>query len=189
MAQEIWRDVAGFEGLYQVSNQGRVRSLDHIVNRGGGTLHIKGRVLQPKVAAPYLGVILSKNGKAHPKRVHRLVAIAFVPNPNNLPVVDHIDGNKTNNAASNLRWCTHEQNTGYASSMGMLGATPYASRTREQQERYSNARKKAIVRSDRKVYECTADAAKDMGVTYSAIMHVLRGLTKTCKGYSFSYVK
>ena len=189
MAQEIWRDVAGFEGLYQVSDHGRVRSLDHTTKRNNGIVHFKGRILQPKVATPYLGVILSKNGKAHPKRIHRLVALAFVPNPNNLPVVDHIDGDKTNNAAGNLRWCTHEQNTNYASDMGVLGPTPYARRTREQQERYSNARKKAIVRSDGRLYRCTADAAEDMGVTYSAIMHVLRGMTKTCKGYSFSYVK
>lgn len=187
MAHEEWRDVAGYEGLYQVSNLGRVRSLDHVTKRNGHVVRFHGRVLSPKVASPYLGVILSKNGKAHPARIHRLVAAAFVSNPDNLPCVDHIDGNKTNNAADNLRWCTQEQNIGSASSMGLLKPVPYSRRTKEQQEHYSKSRKKPVVRSDGKEYESTACAAADLGVSYSAVMHVLRGLAKTCKGYSFSY--
>lgn len=187
MTREEWRDIAGYEGLYQVSNLGRVRSLDHIVKRNNGKMLCKGRVLQPKAPTPYLGVMLSKNGKAHPARVHRLVAMAFVPNPDGLPVVDHIDGNKTNNVASNLRWCTGGQNIRFASDMGLMKAVPYAQRTPEQQKRYSKARKKAVIRSDGKRYECTAEAAEDLGVTYSAVMHVLRGLTSTCKGYGFTY--
>lgn len=184
---EVWKDIEGFEGFYQVSNLGRVRSVDRVVDRNGHLAHIQGKVLSPKVAMPYLGVMLSKNGKAHPARVHRLVAAAFVDNPDNLPCVDHIDGNKTNNNAANLRWCTQKQNMIAASAMGLMRPVPYARRTPEQQERYSNSRKKPVVRSDGKVYRCTSDAAEDLGVTYSAVMHVLRGLTKTCQGYSFSY--
>lgn len=187
MAHEVWRDVAGFEGLYQVSNHGRVRSLDHTVRANGRLMHIRGRVLRSNVPSPYLGIILSKNGKAHPARIHRLVAAAFVDNPDGLPCVDHIDGDKTNNAATNLRWCTQKQNMCAASDKGLMRPVPYAQRTIEQQERYSKSRKKPVVRSDGKEYESTADAAADLGVTYSAVMHVLRGLAKTCKGYSFTY--
>lgn len=187
MAHEVWRDIADFEGLYQVSNFGRVRSLDRVVKHGSSQMRLKGRVLSPRVPTPYLGVILSKNGKAYPKRIHRLVAQEFVPNPDNLPAVDHIDGDKTNNAASNLRWCSQKQNIGYANDKGLLRTVPYSERTEEQKKRYSESRKKTIVRSDGKVYRCTSDAAQDMGVTYAAVMHVLRGITRTCKGYGFTY--
>lgn len=188
MTREVWRDIAGYEGLYQASNLGRIRSLDRTIRRNGIDVHWKGRILQPKVPYPYLGVMLSKNGKARSFRVHRLVAMAFVPNPDNLPVVDHIDSDKTNNAASNLRWCTNQQNLAFAKEAGLItGPTPFSQRTPEQQEHYSRVRKKAILRSDGKRYECTAEAAEDLGVTYSAVMHVLRGLASTCKGYGFTY--
>lgn len=88
---EIWKDIDGFDGRYQVSTWGRVRSINGIlkpyVNHNG-----------------YLKIGLMKNGKSHKKRVNRLVALAFLPNPYNLPQVNHIDGNKQNNSITNLEW-------------------------------------------------------------------------------------
>lgn len=102
---EEWRPIEGYEGLYEVSNLGRVRSIDRIVNK-----HlINGKILNVRNGI-YLTVTLSKNGKAKQMTIHRIVAIAFIPNQNNYGYIDHIDGNKHNNNASNLRWVTCSMN-------------------------------------------------------------------------------
>ena len=107
---EIWKDIEGFEGLYQVSNLGNVKSL---VDSNGVS---REKIRKPSICSNgYLQVILYKNKTIKHFSVHRLVAIAFIPNPNNLPCVNHIDECKTNNVASNLEWCTHKENINYGS--------------------------------------------------------------------------
>lgn len=117
MQEEIWKDVVGYEGLYQVSNLGRVKSL------GFDKWH-KGRVIKPHFDGlkHYLFVQLHKNKTSKKINVHRLVAKAFIPNPNNLPQVNHKDENKTNNNASNLEWCTNEYNINYNNGSAMKKA-------------------------------------------------------------------
>lgn len=113
---EIWKDVAGFEGLYQVSNFGNVISVTRTITRSDGKTYLKkGKQLKSFVTnRGYEYVMLNDcNSKQHLKTVHRLVAQAFVNNPNNLPIVNHKDENKLNNAASNLEWCTHSYNNVY----------------------------------------------------------------------------
>ena len=191
MAHEEWRDVVGYEGYYQVSNLGRIRSLDRAVRHAyRGTQSIKGHILTPcRGNGPYYSVMLSKDGKAKSLRVHRLVATAFVPNPDRLNCVNHKDGDKLNNSASNLEWCTHRHNTQHAIDHKLLtyDNSGFSTWSEESRKHYSRVRKRAIIRSDGKRYESTADAAKDLGVTYSAVMHVLRGLNETCRGFKFSY--
>ena len=111
---EHWKEVKGYEGLYEVSDQGRVRSLDRdiLVKRKNGdyTLHIDGQIITPqKRRHGYLAVCLyghgGKNGRFTQMSVHRLVAIAFIPNPNGFTEVNHIDEDKQNNSADNLEWC------------------------------------------------------------------------------------
>ncbi len=117
--QEEWRDIKGYEGCYQVSNMGRVRSLDHLIptrNPNMFTLS-KGRIRTPVLKRHgYLEVTLadSQNGKkVYSAKVHRLVAQAFLPNPLNLPQVNHKDEDKCNNLLSNLEWCTAKYNSNY----------------------------------------------------------------------------
>ena len=190
MQKEIWKDVVGYEGLYKVSNLGRVRSLDRVVaHHTAGTAVRKGRMLTRAFDGNYASVTLTKNRKSMTKRVHRLVAEAFIPNPNNCSDVDHIDCNKLNNRADNLRWCSHADNMRYAKENNCFHPVPYSERSEWYRERSASANRRPVIRSDGKRYKSTTDAAKDLGVSRSAVSHVLRGLTQTCQGYSFTYAE
>lgn len=113
---EQWRPVQGHEGSYEVSDHGRVRSLD----RQCGERLLKGRVLSDGPSGNgYRGVRLWKDGKQHSKLVHRLVAAAFVPARDEADQVNHLDGNKAHNAASNLEWCTAAENAAHAEANGL----------------------------------------------------------------------
>ena len=104
---EIWKDIEGYEGLYQVSNMGRIKSLGNDKTRKEKILSLK-----PKKKG-YIMVTLYKNSKREYKYVHRLVAENFLPNPNDLPEVNHKDENKENNTVYNLEWCTAKYNNNY----------------------------------------------------------------------------
>ena len=188
--QEIWKDVVGYEGLYEVSNLGRIRSLDRVVaHHTAGTAVRKGKMRCLSFDGNYLNVSLSRDGKTVTRRVHRVVAEAFIPNPNNYSDVDHIDCNKLNNHIDNLRWCTSADNTKYAWENGLIHQVPYRERPLDVQEKQAAANRRAVIRSDGKWYKSTTDAAKDLGVSRGAVSHVLRGLNETCQGYSFTYAE
>lgn len=115
LENEEWKDVIGYEGLYQVSNLGRVKSLDRIVT----TKENKSWKLDEKLLKPHLGnngyyaVALCKNGKVKRLSIHRLVASAFIDNPENLPCVNHKSENKLENTVENLEWCDYIYNNSY----------------------------------------------------------------------------
>lgn len=190
MPEEIWKDVVGYEGLYKVSNLGRIRSLDRVVaHHTAGTAVRKGKIRKLSFDGNYLNVSFTKDKKTVTRRIHRVVAEAFIPNPDNLSDVDHIDCDKLNNCVSNLRWCTSAENTGYAWENGLIHPIPYAERSEWSRERSAAANRRAVIRSDGKWYKSTTDAAKDLGVSRGAVSHVLRGLNETCQGYSFTYAE
>lgn len=104
---EVWKPIKDFNG-YEVSNTGQVRSTNY---RGKGVTRIL--KTSPDKMTGYMKVALIKDGKTKPKTVHRLVADAFIENPNNYPCVNHKDEDKTNNHVTNLEWCTHKYNANY----------------------------------------------------------------------------
>ena len=119
MSEEIWKDIPGFEGLYQASTFGRVRSLDRIITRGASTrrgpheARLKGKMLAQSTGVQgYQLVPLGHNNQS--RRVHQLIAKTFIPNPDNKPMVNHIDGNVKNNRVDNLEWCTNKENQVHA---------------------------------------------------------------------------
>jgi hypothetical protein len=108
----LWKPVKNYEDIYLVSNKGVVKSIDHLVIHKNGRNRIqKGRILKTSISKKgYVQVSLSKNNKRFHTGIHRVVAIAFIPNPNNLPQVNHKDGNKLNNEEDNLEWSTNSDN-------------------------------------------------------------------------------
>lgn len=117
--QEIWKDIKGYEGLYKVSNLGRIKSLKYW-NGVYKRYYARERILKEHTdRCGYRIVSLSKEYKSRTMRVHRLIANAFIPNPNNYPCVNHIDGNKQNNDISNLEWCTYSYNIKEAHRLGL----------------------------------------------------------------------
>lgn len=115
---EIWKDIIGYEGIYQVSSLGNIRSVDRINSRGQ---FVKGQDRKIRLDQyGYPKVRLSKNGKYQDLFVHRLVAIAFIPNPENKETVNHIDGDKMNWSIDNLEWLTTEENNYHAFNSGLM---------------------------------------------------------------------
>lgn len=172
---EEWKEVEGYEGLYAVSNIGRVKSLcfrnkqitfkrDHVLAQHFAW---NGRIL----------IDLSKDGVHKCVTLHRLVAQAFIPNPDNLPQINHKDGNPKNCCVDNLEWCTASHNMKHAYHNGLN------EKTRLMNER----NKRPVMRSDGKYYDCAYAAAKDNGVSVSAIRDALKGRTNTSAGYSWRY--
>lgn len=111
--EEIWRDIHEYEGLYQVSNLGKIKSLNYNHTKKEKILVLANSSTGYKVT------VLSKSGKTKTINVHRLVAEAFIPNPNNLPCINHKDGNKINNCFDNLEWCTYSHNNKEAFRLGL----------------------------------------------------------------------
>ena len=133
--QEIWKDIEGYEGYYQVSNKGNIRSLDRIIQKSDGVLMLlKGRMMTKRNSTDgYWLAKLSKNDRSKSIGIHILVARHFIPNPLGLPEVNHKDLNRKNNEATNLEWCTHLDNVRYSQVRGR-----YKGRTGEKNPNYNN---------------------------------------------------
>jgi hypothetical protein len=117
-----WVDVVGYEGIYQITRCGKMRSLDRLVKgRGGNRQRVKGTLLKPSISDGYLYFHLRDGeGGRHNKYMHRLLCVAFLPNHKNYPCVNHKDSNRANNSLDNLEWCTQQQNIQHAYDNGRI---------------------------------------------------------------------
>jgi hypothetical protein len=179
---ETWKAIPGYEGIYEASTRGRIRSLHRIVkriSRHGNmcTLTIGARVMRfkPGGTSPYLMVTLSKEGIISRQIVHRLIALTFIPNPENKKEVNHLDGNKLNNKPDNLAWVTRSENTRHAmDNMLVFNKGVY------------NPYARAVTidnGSDKKSFFTQREAAKYMGVKEGTLCAAKRNKRKL-KGYS-----
>lgn len=172
--KEIFKDVPGYEGRYRISNFGNVQSMNY-QNTG------KHKLLTPiKHHSGYLCVHL---GESKIKRVHTLVANAFIPNPDQKPCVNHIDGNKQNNRISNLEWATHKENMEHAIKTGLRN--PHKNNKPRGNE---NPTRKPILQFTLdgkfvKRWECISEAARNIGCNPSQINNVAAGRGKSCHGF------
>lgn len=176
--EEVWKDIEGFEGQYQISNFGRVRSMDRYVKNGRGYRKTCGKILKPYLTCNgYEQVSLGRNG-TH-KSIHRLVAIAFIPNPRNLPDVNHKDEDKANNVYTNLEWCNHSYNALYGS-------------CQERLRKYKNQPVYMIDKDSGEIlnkYDSMKIAMEKTGVHKVTISQICRGKRKTGGGYIWRYAE
>ena len=164
---EIWRDIEGYEGLYQISNKGRVKSL-----KWG-----KERILRPGLnMSGYLVVTLCKNGVTLSKRIHRLVAEAFIPNSQNKPQVNHKDENKKNNRVENLEWMTSKENNNYGT----------------RNERVGDSQSKPIFQYSKsgdfiREWKSAHEVERVLGIDQGNIAHCCKGRYKFAYGFIWRY--
>lgn len=175
--EEIWKDVVGYEGLYKVSNLGRVKSLSRLIIISNYHKQSDDIILKQKINVTGYNVVnLSKNGCYKTKFVHRLVAEAFIPNPNTLPQINHKDENKLNNCVNNLEWCTGKYNANYGT----------------RNERSSKHKMKKVEQYTKegvlvKVWDSVTTVQKETGMSLFNISMACTGKIKTAFGYIWKY--
>lgn len=184
---EEWRDVVGFEGAYQVSNLGRVRSLDReipYVNNGTPTfLHYKGKVLKPKPDRDGYPRVSLKFGKKNKLAgIHRLVAQAFLPNPNNLPCVNHKDYQRDNNCIDNLEWCTVEYNNHYSENQERRPHEMYVRGGKLSAKKTSKAVR--CIQTGQ-IFPSMIEAERQLGLGAGTVSYSVKDGTCTRYGYTF----
>lgn len=177
--KEVWKDVVGYEGYYQVSNMGRVRSLDRMVKNPKGKDGYgkrKGKILTVNLESTgYKRVQLCKDGIHKLERIHRLVAMAFIPNLENKLCIDHINTDRSDNRAENLRWVTHKENCNNQT-------------TRKNNKGFRTSRKVMCMETGT-IYDTIIEIERQTGILHSDICKCCKGTRITAGGYHWKYVK
>lgn len=178
--KEVWKDIPGYEGFYQASDMGRVRSLDRVsfCHKGNGhDMKFKGRILSPCPDKDgYERVILAKRGKNKYTNVHRLVAAAFLENKHNYPVVNHLNEIKNDNRASNLEWCSIGYNNVYNDRAKKANV-----------KNYKPVRATNVKTGEKMDFESISKAGT-FGFRLTNIIQCCKGDKKTHCGYTWEYI-
>lgn len=185
---EIWKDVPDYEGLYKASNYGNIKRCyktyfcGHNTKRVLEEQEIKGDIIR----GGYKRIVLCKDGKNKKFMVHRLVAQMFIPNPENKPFIDHIDGNPLNNRVENLRWVTHTENMNNPITLKRKSVAAMGNHMKGRFGALHHNSKKVKCIETGSVYGGIAEAERKTGITHISI--VCRGTRKTAGGYHWQYV-
>lgn len=181
---EIWKDISGYEGIYRVSNLGRVKSLERFDSNN----HLVKEKIKKldKLKNGYLRIELWKNGKVVRFLVHRLVAQTFIPNPEKFPQVNHKDENKQNNCVNNLEWCSASYNTKYGTCIERMIKT--------HNERKTSQAETPVIATDLETGEeiwikSQNEAARKLNLNVSSIHYCLKGKCKRTSHYAFRHAE
>lgn len=180
--KEIWKSVCGFSN-YEVSTCGRVRSKQRTANTWFGKRKVNSKILNTRLNKGYLYVLM-RNDENHlcNMKIHRLVATAFIENPNNLPQINHKDENKQNNNINNLEWCTAKYNSNYGAHIDRMKIT----------KKNSSKNKKCVIQYDSTgkqiaKFVSIREAGRILGLDSSCISKCCKGIIKNYKNYIFRY--
>ena len=184
MEKELWKDVVGYEGYYKISNLGRVKSIQRFyTDILGRRIPVREKMIIIKISKntgyPFVG--LSKNGRREKKFIHRMIAEAFIPNPKNLPCVNHIDQDRSNSVLSNLEWCSYSYNNTYGNANKKRKETLRKNLTGKHKIIYQFTKNGELVR----IYaHGVKQFQEELGFE---IQDCLTGKSKTSNGFVFSY--
>lgn len=179
---EYWKDVVGYEGLYQVSNLGNVRSIDRWELSRSKYRFRQGCLLKKYMNRyGYYVVNLYKNANGTPTPIHRIVAMAFLPNPFNLPCVNHKDENKTNNAVINLEWCTYKYNCNYGTGIQRCAMARVNGKMSKKVLQYNTDG--TLV----KEWVSLSEVQRSLGYAKQNVSASCKGTNKTAYGYIWRY--
>lgn len=174
---EIWKDIPRYKGLYQASNDGKVRRICRTIVNHGTLATKKGAIIgQSYTSKGYKRVNLFLDGGRHEELVHRLVAEAFIPNPNNYPCVNHKDEIRTNNTVDNLEWCDYQYNNTYG--------TRIKHSVKKQSIKVVQYTLDGRIVSE---YPSINEAGRKTGISAGHICHVCKGIRPTAGGFIWSY--
>lgn len=175
--KEVWKDIEGYEGIYQISNLGRVKSLSKVRKSGASKSYCTKEIIKKPYdnGNGYKYISLHKNKIRESFKIHRLVATHFISNPNNYPVVNHKDEDRSNNVINNLEWCTQKYNVNYGNGL----------------EKMSSKRRRVVCQYTKdnilvKEWEC-AFRCSEFGYNPSNILLCCKGIRNTHKGFKWSY--
>lgn len=195
--EEIWKDIEGYENLYQISNLGNVKSKQRYVYKSNGKIYInallKEKILKKNIRQGYYAVKLYKNNKKVNFPVHRLVAKAFISNLEDKPCVNHKDGNKLNNNVKNLEWCTYSENILHAYKNGLSSTSEKAKENCRKIYKLGNEKtKKKVVQYDLygnfvREWDSINEANRYFGKNKSRISAVCKNKCKQSMGYIWRY--